>query len=141
MNKLFFIGLCMMIGAGAFAQNKDQEAVARTIDTLAKAILDGDSTNLDRLTDSNLTYGHSAGRLENKREFVSSLASGQSDFESLNISDQTIVVKNKTAVVRHKMKADIVDKGSRASVNLGVLMIFVKDKKQWRLIARQAVKI
>ena len=106
---------------------------------LRQAILDGDSVKLDQLTDNDLTYGHSLGKIENKKEFIHALASGESDFKTMELTEQSIVVKKKTAVVRHKIAADIKDKEKLSAV--AVMMVFHKEDKQWKLLARQAIRL
>ena len=139
-ETILFALLIIMCGSG-FSQKKTEEQVAQAVESLRQAILDGGSAKLDQLTDSELSYGHSAGKIENKKEFIEALASGQSDFETMDLSDQTIVVKGKTAVVRHKLAANIKDRGKAVSIKLAVLLVWVKQKKQWKLLARQGVKI
>jgi ketosteroid isomerase-like protein len=123
------------------AQDKKQQAVEQAVASFRQAIIDGDSTKLDQLTDSDLSYGHSLGKIENKQQFVHALASGESDFKTMDVTDQTIVVKNKTAVVRHKIAAEIKEKGNFSTVKLAVMMVFHKDNKQWKLLARQAIRL
>jgi hypothetical protein len=45
------------------------------------------------------------------------------------------------AIVRHKLNATTNDSGKPGEVHLLVLLIFQKDHKEWKLLARQAVKI
>lgn len=104
-------------------------------------MLDGDSAALKRLTDGDLVYGHSSGKMESQQEFVDALGTGKSDFKTLNTSNQSITVRGKTAVVRHQLKGNVVDGGKEAAVNLGVLLVWHKEKKQWKLLARQAFKM
>jgi len=140
--KMFFVSsLIVLFGMSLQAQDKKQAQVAATLEEFRQAIVDGDSAKLASLTDDNLTYGHSLGKLENKQQFVHALASGESDFKTLTISDQTITVKNKIAVVRHKINADIMENGKVNNVKLAVLLIFNKEKKHWKLIARQAIRL
>lgn len=140
MKKTLFAILFLSIVFNVSAQEKKQE-VEQVVNELRKAMLDGDSATLDKLTDSDLTYGHSLGKIETKKEFVSALASGVSDFSRLDISDQTIAIKNKTAWVRHIISANVTDNGKMNDVKLSVLLVFVKDNKQWKLLARQAVRL
>ena len=140
MKQIVFAALLSVIVLNISAQEKKQE-VEQVVNELRQAILDGDSVKLDKLTDSDLTYGHSLGKLENKKEFISALASGASDFARLDITDQTIDIKNKTAWVRHTISANVTDNGKMNDVKLKVLLVFVKDSKQWKLLARQAIRL
>jgi len=132
------IVVLLFISTSAFAQDAD---VAKAVETLKQAMLDGNREALEKATHDNLTYGHSSGLIEDKKAFVEALASGKSDFTSIVISDQVITVTGNTATVRHKLSGDVVNAGSPASINLSVLLVFVKEKKEWKLLARQAVKI
>jgi hypothetical protein len=141
MKNLFITLALFFIVFNVSAQDKAVKAVEQTVAMLRQAIIDGDSAKLDQLTDADLTYGHSLGKIENKQQFVHALASGESDFKTLEVTDQTIVVKKKTAVVRHKIAADIKEKDKFSSVKLAVMMVFYKDGKQWKLLARQAIRL
>ena len=140
--KYLFITLAFsLVIFNASAQDKKVKEVEATVAALRQAILDGDSAKLDQLTDSGLTYGHSLGKLENKQQFVHALASGESDFRTLELTDQTIVVRSKTAVVRHKLAAEIKEGDKFSNVKLAVMMVFYKDHKQWKLLGRQAIRL
>ena len=141
MKNLLITLAFLLIILNVSAQDKKVKEVEETVATLRQAILDGDSAKLDQVTDSGLTYGHSLGKLENKQQFIHALASGASDFKTLDLSDQTIVVRGKTAVVRHKLTADIKEGDKFNSVKLAVMMVFVKEDKHWKLLGRQAIRL
>jgi ketosteroid isomerase-like protein len=140
--KNLFISLALsLIILNVSAQDKKVKEVEETVSALRQAILDGDSAKLDQLTDSGLTYGHSLGKLESKQQFIHALASGESDFKTLELTDQTIVIRGKTAVVRHKLAADIKENDKFNNVKLAVMMVWVKDDKHWKLLGRQAIRL
>jgi len=141
MKRFSVLSFIVLISLAVSAQSKDEKAVARAIEELRQAMLDGDSIKLAQLTDDALTYGHSLGKLENKQQFISALASGQSDFQSLDITDQKISVRNKTAVVRHNVAANIIENGKPTAVKLHILLAFVKDHRHWKLLGRQAIRL
>ena len=141
MKNLFITLAFILIIFNVSAQDKNQKEVEQTVSMLRQAILDGDSAKLDQLTDESLTYGHSLGKLETKKEFIHALSSGQSDFKTMDLTDQTIVVRNKTAVVRHKLAAEIKENDKFNSVKLAVMMVFYKNGKQWKLLGRQAIRL
>ena len=122
------------------AQSKDETAVANAVEKLRKAIIDGNKSELENIVLDKLSYGHSSGYVEDKTEFVDKIVSGKSDFVTIGLKDQTIRVNGKTAVVRHKLDATTQDNGKQGEVHLSVLLIFQKENKQWKLLARQAVK-
>ncbi|MDN5289293.1 MAG: hypothetical protein JWR38_5567 [Mucilaginibacter sp.] len=126
-----------------FAQNsKSMTEVANAVDQLRKAMVDADTVTLDKLTLSELSYGHSSGKVQTKKEFISDLATGASDFVSIDLTEQTIKIEGNTAIVRHILSGASNDKGKGpGTVKLGILLVWVKNKTQWQLLARQAVKI
>lgn len=141
MKNLFISLAFSLIIFNVSAQDRKVKEIEETVSAFRQAILDGDSTKLDQLTDSGLTYGHSLGKLENKQQFVHALASGESDFKTLELTDQTIVVRGKTAVVRHKLAADIKEGDKFNSVKLAVMMVWIKERKHWKLLGRQAIRL
>ena len=104
-------------------------------------MLSGDKTLLEKLAAEKLNYGHSSGAVDDKKVFVEKLASGQSDFVTIDLSEQTISVSDKVAIVRHLLKAKTNDGGKPGEANIRVLLIWQKQKGGWKLLARQAVKI
>ena len=141
MKNLLITLAFLLIIFNVSAQDKKVKEVEETVATLRQAILDGDSAKLYQVTDSGLTYGHSLGKLENKQQFIHALASGASDFKTLDLTEQTIVIRGKTAVVRHKLAADIKEGDKFNSVKLAVMMVFVKEDKHWKLLGRQAIRL
>lgn len=126
----------------AFAQGKDEKAVADAVEKLRVAIVDANEEALNKLTSPMLTYGHSNGLLEDKKEFIRALTSEESNFTKIELSDQTISISGDVALVRHKLAGETHNKGKDpAAVKLGILMVMQKTKGEWLLLGRQAFKL
>ncbi|HEY5747132.1 MAG TPA: nuclear transport factor 2 family protein [Chryseolinea sp.] len=123
------------------AQTADEKAVAAAVETLRKAMVDGDKAALEKITAEALSYGHSSGKVEDKAAFVEAIVSGKSDFKSIELADQSISISENVALVRHKLSAETNNDGQPGTANLGVLLVWQKQKGQWKLIGRQAVKL
>ncbi|WP_443938999.1 nuclear transport factor 2 family protein [Pedobacter sp. MW01-1-1] len=121
----------------SFAQ---QAAVETAVTSLTKLMVTPDSAALDKIILSNLSYGHSSGKIQTKQEFMHSLLSGESDFVDIKLFDQTVVIQNKTALVRHTLDAKTNDRNVPGTVKLYILLIWSKEKSGWKLLGRQAVK-
>lgn len=134
-------GGVMAQGGTPIEQGKDEKAVSAAVEALRKAMVDPDKTTLEKLTLPQLSYGHSSGVVQNQAEFVEALTSGRSDFVSIALSEQQITVLDKTAIVRHILSADTNDGGKAGHTNLSILLVWLKEKGEWRLLARQAVKV
>jgi hypothetical protein len=96
---------------------------------------------LEKLTLPELSYGHSSGVVQNQAEFIEALTSGKSDFVSIELTGQTISIVNNTAVVRHYLSAVTNDGGKPGQTKLSILLVWQKQRGDWRLLARQAVKV
>ncbi|MEJ6981343.1 nuclear transport factor 2 family protein [Pedobacter sp. P351] len=141
MKRVYLLLFCGFIAISVKAQSKSEKQVAASVETLKQAMLDGNRTALEDIASNELSYGHSSGKIEDKASFVESIASGKSDFVTLDLTEQSIKVSGKTALVRHKLSAKTNDNGNPGNVNLGVLLVFQKQKGDWRLLARQAFKL
>ncbi|MCE7044136.1 nuclear transport factor 2 family protein [Dyadobacter sp. CY312] len=140
-KTLFFAAFLLLINFVAFAQ-KDEAAVAATVEKLRVAIVGANEAELNKLTSPKLTYGHSNGLLEDQKEFVRAIVSGESKFTKIDLSEQTVTVSGDVALVRHKLIGETHNKGKEpGSVKLGVLLVFQKTKSEWLLVARQAFKL
>jgi len=141
-RKLCFTGILLITMVMVVnAQSKNETAVANAVEKLRKAMIDGNKEELEAVVSDKLSYGHSGGLVESKTEFVDKIISGKSDFVSIELKEQTISISGKTAVVRHKLNATTNDNGKPGEVHLSILLIFQKDSRQWKLLARQAVKL
>ena len=123
-----------------FAQTKQEKAVAAHVEMLRKAMIDADTVTLLKLTNNKLSYGHSGGHIDSQQEFIHKIASGSSDFVTMDLTEQTISVTKKTAIVRHYLSAKTNDNNKPNEVHLKVMLVWQKLKGNWILIARQAVK-
>jgi len=125
-----------------FAQkNNDVKAVVNVSEKLRLAMISGDKTILESLILPELTYGHSSGHIDNAKEFVDKLVSKQSDFLTIENTNQSIHIVDKTAIVRNHLYGKTADLGKEpGEVNLDILYVWSKTKNGWKLLARQAVK-
>jgi ketosteroid isomerase-like protein len=142
MKKIFlsfslFLSACFAL----HAQTKQENAVANAVEQLRKAMVDADSVILDKLVSPKLSYGHSGGHIDDKKEFVQKIVSGKSDFVKIELSEQTVSVSKNVTIVRHKLNAATNDNGKPGEVHLAVLLVWQKLHGQWKLLARQAVKV
>lgn len=137
------LALTASIKSGARAQtgSKDETRVAAQVMELRRAMIDADGKALRALTSEKLSYGHSNGLVEDREAFVRKLVTGESDFVNMEISDQTVAVSGQTAIVRHRLDADIKESGKPNKVRLQVLLVWQKQGGDWKLLARQAIRL
>jgi ketosteroid isomerase-like protein len=139
--KLMLMCSIVCLPSLLFAQSKEQMQVEEKVEQLRKAMIDGDSVMLDNLTSENLLYRHSGGHMDDKKEFVHKLASGQSDFVTIELLEPKVsVINKKLVIVYHTLEAKTNDSGKPADVHLYVMLVWEKQHGNWKLVARQAAK-
>ena len=141
MKKIIpFIALLLAFTT-SFAQSKDEKTAESAVAFLVKALESSNKADLEAIASDELTYGHSNGLVEDKKAFVEALTNGSSDFENIQISNQTIKVTGNLALVRHRLDAGTLNKGVKGEIHLNVLYVFRKEKGEWKLLARQAARV
>jgi ketosteroid isomerase-like protein len=130
-----------MVIAVSGQKMNDKDAVTAAAEKLRLAMISGDKSSLESLILPQLTYGHSGGHIDDAAEFVEKLVSKKSDFVTIDITNQNINIVGNTAIVRHHFYATTADLGKTpGDVTLDILLVWSKTKKDWKLLARQAVK-
>ncbi len=141
MKKIGLLLSFLFVGTSALmAQTKTEKAVAAAAENLRLAILNADKPTLEKILCEELTYGHSGGNVETKAHLIETLVSGESDFVKMDVTEQSILVKGKTAIVRNRLFAETNNNKVPGTVKLFVLYVFQKEGSAWKLLARQAVK-
>ena len=123
--------------AAAPAQGETAEAAAERLRVL---MIDPDRAKLEALVADELVYGHSSGRVDTKTSFIADLMNGNSDFVTLDITDQTVKVLQDVTVIHHTLTAKTNDRGVAGNVKLLVLQVWQRREGTWVLVARQAVR-
>ena len=141
MKKIGMLILLVSFNLVVKAQTTVEKDVAAAVEKLRLAMISGEKVALEDIAATNLSYGHSSGKIEDKTAFVESIASGKSDFVTIDFKSQTIKVTGKTALVRHQLDAKTNDGGKPGEVHLGILLVWQKQGKDWKLLGRQAYKL
>ena len=142
MNYLFVFLSCFMLSATLFAQSSDEKAVAAAVEKLRKAMIAADKATLESLSSDDLSYGHSSGLVENKAQFVDQFVTGATVFlDNLTFANQTIRIAGDAAIVRHRLTSDTNNNKVPGKVDILILMVWQKQKGEWKLLARQAAKL
>ena len=137
---IFAIGFMMAVSVSA-QKTSDKEAVNAVAEKFRLAMISGEKPDLESLILPELTYGHSGGHIDDAKEFVEKLVSKKSDFVTIDITNQALNIVGNTAIVRHHFYATTADAGKAlGDVTLDILLVWVKVKNDWKLLARQAVK-
>ena len=126
----------------AAAETNDQAAVAEAIAKLTKAMLAADRATLEALVSDNLSYGHSGGRIETKKEFVDVVANKKTVYNKIELSNHVITIAGNNAIARHAWESESGTGDGKWNVSkIGVLQVWQTEPSGWKLLARQAFKV
>lgn len=107
-----------------------------------QALMSGDTVVLKKLSDKGLSYGHSNGWIQDKKDLMNDLKTGLITYQRYD-EDSVKVTTNESntmANVRFVADIDATMKGNSYTFHLKVLEVWVRKTKNWMLFARQAVK-
>ena len=142
-----YIGALAFLVTGAsavstLAQTNDASAVADSVSALTKAMLAADRAKLESLVSDKLSYGHSGGVIQDKKDFVEVIASKKTVYKSIELSKQTVDVAGNNAIVRHAWESESGTGDGKWNVSkIGVLQVWQKQGGSWKLLARQAFRV
>ncbi|MCF4994770.1 DUF4440 domain-containing protein [Pseudomonas syringae] len=140
-NTRLLIGfICAFSGAVIAAPAPAEKDVAQAVDHLTQAMLHKNIAELNALTANNLTYGHSSGKIQDKKEFIADIETGRSAFKTLEMQKQTITLSGDTALVRHHFSAQALKGTEVIPTEIENFQIWQKQDGKWLLVGRQAFK-
>jgi len=134
------LGAFLFIAIFTIGQTSAEKKVAGNIESLRKAILSADEATLNTLTAEQLSYGHSSGLVEDKKEFIRKITSKENVYTDIKISNQSISISGDVAIVRNLQEIFTNDGGKPAQLTLLVMMVWQKQGGQWKLLGRQSVR-
>jgi ketosteroid isomerase-like protein len=143
MNKIFVFVLLL----NAFtvnAQSKNEKAVIERTYLLIHTVFGTkDSMTLEDLFAKPATYGHSHGNVQTREQAISGISHNQSTYTDTSVSNVSVIFANDdVAIVRHVFKAtENAKDGKLTPLNLGLMLVWVKEKGKWKLFGRQAVPL
>lgn len=131
----------MASGGATLAQSADEAAVAKAVEAFREAMHKADKAAFEKLCHDQLSYGHSAGRIETKAEFIAASTNGKTVWKSIALSDTSVKVVGGNAIARHKLTGETLSEGKTNAINIGILMVWAKQGADWQLLARQAFRL
>ena len=139
--KLLIGFLCLFSGYVAAAPSAGEKEVAAAVDHLTQAMLNRDIPELKALTCENLTYGHSSGKVQGKKDFIGDIETGKSAFKTLEMQNQTITLSGDVAFVRHHFSGQAIKGSELIPTEIENFQVWQKQHGKWLLVGRQAFHI
>jgi hypothetical protein len=140
-NMLVFIFL--IVTNQAFGQTLETEKVNQLHKKKFEWFVSKNYDSLNWLMDESVKYIHSNGWIQSKKEVVEDTKSGKLNYTGVLVEESSVsLFNNKSAVVTGKgtFKGLLPDK-TEFNIHLLYTEVYVKSKKQWKLVSRHACKI
>ena len=131
----------LLSGSAAAADAADEATVTKSIETLRQGILQQDKAKLDQVTASQISYGHSDGRVETKEQFINAVITRKQVQKSLAFPELNVFVVGNNAVARHIYLGEAERDGKQTTTRIGALQVWQKQDGGWKLLARQGFRL
>lgn len=134
LSSLFFIAV--------FAQTADEAKLTETMKEFHQALVKQNTVAINQQTDKALSYGHSNGWVQSKKDLIKDFERGYISYQSFKEDSITVMMNENMANVRFVADITATLNGTTTVNNyhLKVLEVWVKKSKRWVLFARQATK-
>jgi len=119
----------------------DDASLATATEAFRVAMQKADKAAFEALCSNALSYGHSAGRIENKAEFIAASTSGKSVWKTIAFNDLKVKAVGNEGISRFTLVGQTESEGKTSDINIGVLMVWRAEKGAWKLLARQAFRL
>ncbi|MEQ1586926.1 MAG: nuclear transport factor 2 family protein [Cyclobacteriaceae bacterium] len=141
MKKLFLVVL-LLAGTQAHSQTGEAEKVNQLHKKKFDWLINKKYDSLNWLMDERVKYIHSNGWIQSRQEVIDDLKSGKLNYTSVVVEESSVSYFNQSAVVTGKgiFKGLMADK-SEFNIHLLYTEVYVKQKKLWKLVSRQATKL
>jgi len=146
-RRLFTAGALASVASlavvgGAKAQaHGDVASLAVAVEAFRVAMHKADKEAFGKLCSEALSYGHSAGRIETKAEFIAASTSGRSVWKSIAFNDVVNQVSGLDGISRMTLIGQTESEGKTNDIKIGVLMVWRHEMGSWKLFARQAFRL
>ena len=130
-----------MLSGTAGASAADESAVTESVEILRKGLLEADKAKLEQVAASQISYGHSDGRVETKEQFINGVMTRKQVVKSLAFPELKVAVVGDAAIARHIYLSESELDGKQTTTRIGALQVWQKQNGGWKLLARQGFRL
>ena len=109
--------------------------------SLKNSLIGKDSVELSTLLADDVTYGHTNGTIQTKAQLIRDVVNGVQDYKSIDPSDMNIRIFDHTAIVNMKSAVKMMFNNNPLELNMYVTLVWIEKGGEWKLEARQSVKL
>ena len=136
----FFVTIVLLCWQMAGLAQTDEVKLTSTLKEFHQALVKKNTVSINQQTDKALSYGHSNGWVETKKELIEHLESGYMEYNSFREDSIKVEVNGNVGHARFIADINATMSGKEFMFQLRVLEVWVKKGKRWVLFARQAVR-
>jgi ketosteroid isomerase-like protein len=121
--------------------NAAESEVLRLDQERSRAMTTADTAALERLMSDDVVYTHSSGRLDSKRSFIASIASGTVKYRRIAPKDVATSLREGFAILTGAVEIDVETGGKLLNLNLRFSNVWEHTAKGWQQIVWQSTPI
>jgi hypothetical protein len=100
-----------------------------------KAMVAGDTAELETLLHRDLTYTHSSGAIDTKNSYIGGVREKLWDYQSVESNDAAVTIHGDTALIHCRLGIDVIVKGVPRRVDSVALTVWIRDEGRWQVLA------
>ena len=136
-----FVTAILFLCASLFCSAQtEQEKLISTVKEFHLAMVNKNIISINQQTDKALSYGHSNGWVQNKKDIINDFKTGYISYQAFKEDSILVLINGNMANVRFVADITATMKAGTNTYHLKVLEVWAKKGKRWVLFARQAVK-
>ena len=137
MKRLALVAF-VLFAVAALGQSKQEQEVLQLSHAKFKWLVQKNIDSLKFYLDERLTYIHSNGWVQTKKELIDDLLSGKLTYEKIEVVKDSIRIYPKSAVVTGRGKFTATLNGTTNVFELTYSETYVSQKREWKLASRHA---
>jgi hypothetical protein len=121
--------------------NAAEAELLRLDDERVRAMMAADTATLERLMSDDIVYTHSSGRLDSKKSFIASIASGAVKYRRVERKEVTTTLREGFAALTGAVEIDVETGGRVLNLNLRFSNVWERTPTGWQQIVWQSTPI
>lgn len=131
-----FVLSLSLVCAGAFAQQKSDEAALKALEEKWDAAnLKGDGAAMGSILADRFITTNSDGKTRTKAEVLAQLKSGETKYQTSKVEDMKVYLYGDAAIVSGRWKGKFTEKGKQLEINERFTDTYIRERGQWRCVA------
>jgi len=141
-RQLCVAAAALVAVASTDASAAEDDTVLRLVESFRAAQFACDEKALEAFCANELSYSHSDGHIEDKATFLKNATSGRYVFNALEYRAPTVRVVGPVGIARFTWVAKQTwADGKVTDTSMAILMVWLRQGEDWKLVARSATKV